>query len=169
MERLKHKLKEIPTETLTAWQQWAFPVMQCWFTWPRYNNIDYSYPRFSEWYDASRGKGFLGSLVYLKVCGRQQKSNVTELSCWDISIKLPPGLWFNYPMVFSLQLSQNQIKKAQQGHLQITYRFGRHSRFLHQCFYWSRGTVRKCVLKQRSSGLIRTNYLTADPKKRDVD
>lgn len=57
------------------------------------------------------------------------------LSCWDISIKLPPGLWFNYTVLFRSQLSQDRMKEQQQGDLQISWGFWRNSSSVHQYLY----------------------------------
>lgn len=38
-------------------------------TWPRYNNMDYSYPRFPAWCDASRGKRVSKFTGLHKACG----------------------------------------------------------------------------------------------------
>ena len=43
MERLKHKLEEIQYQATVNIPRYAVLI-----TWPRYNNMDYSYPRSSK-------------------------------------------------------------------------------------------------------------------------
>lgn len=93
-------------------------------TWPRYNNMDYSYPHFARWRDASRGKGFF-KFTGFSLSVWQQKSNgqVWRYHAEIFPLKDQPSLGFNYTLVLSSQLSQDQLKEEQQGDLWNSWRF----------------------------------------------
>lgn len=138
-------------------------------TWPRYNNMDYSYPRFSAWCDASRGKGFLSSLVSIKHVA-------SEIQCYG-AVMLRHFRKTTTRCVIQLRrlvFSCALITESNKGTTARTFTdfmeilkkfqplapvplFKQKEIFIIFLINPS--------LKQWSSGLIRSNYLTADQKK----
>lgn len=118
----------VPAVTLTAWQQWTFPVMPCWLL-----GLDTTIwiililasPRDVMHHGA---KGFLSSLVYIKhVASEIQCCGAFMLRCFHITTT-GPLIQLCSPALLVHRSSREQIKTQQPADPQMSRRFLRNSR-----------------------------------------
>lgn len=125
----------VPAVTLTAWQQWTFPVMPCWLL-----GLDTTIwiililasPRDVMHHGA---KGFLSSLVYIKhVASEIQCYGAFMLRCFHITTTR--SLIQLCSLALLVHSSREQIKAQQPADPQISRRFLRNSRLWLEVITW---------------------------------